>query len=424
MLTPFVEDSMPATEADVPAAMPAQESAAAFAEESVEMTGQELAKKKKRRSRGGAKRTARKNALRLAAELGQENGPAAAAEDVAGDSAVSEVPVAAPKSSVITKSVPVKRGGRRDEGGRVPRVPLFVAAPAANTVLPMEASAQVDAELSALPVASEVSLPTVPDGATEAQPENIPVRASRNSRNRKKKKAAQQAAEAAQPGTTPNAVEVTPTLIVEAPAATESPRPAETSVTQAPLAIAALPVEAPAAVAQTVVPAQESAPTPRRPSRSKARVLSGARAEKPAVDTPVVPVPDATQVRTQVAAGRMTGSAASLLEPTAKPAKAKPSRGATPKAVAADTQAETPKPAKKATASRSKAPKAVAEPTAAPPAPAAAEVAPVPPKAKATRPKAAPKPAPVATPATDAALPAPKPKAVKPKAPKKPAKPA
>jgi hypothetical protein len=50
--------------------------------------------------------------------------------------------------------------------------------------------------------------------------------------------------------------------------------------------------------------------------------VSAARTEKPAIDTPIIPVPDATVVRTQVAAGRLSGSSASLVVPAATPKKA------------------------------------------------------------------------------------------------------
>lgn len=74
--------------------------------------------KKKRRSRGGAKRTARKNAAKLVAAAADGandalSGPEATApaEFAAIDSPRNPRPEAR-KSSVITKSVPVKRGGR------------------------------------------------------------------------------------------------------------------------------------------------------------------------------------------------------------------------------------------------------------------------------------------------------------------------
>ncbi|MBJ6110138.1 GSCFA domain-containing protein [Hymenobacter sp. BT523] len=422
---PQAEDA-PSTETTLLPATPALEPAAATTEALAEAIGQEPVKKKKRRSRGGAKRTARKHALRLAAELGQDNVPDAAVAPATGDMAESEVPLEAPKVSVITKSVPVKRGGRRDEGGRVPRVPLFAAPQPAEVPLPAEEPVRVDAELPTLPMATQASLSVAPDGVTDAQPDSAPERAPRNSRNRKKKKPAQAAAEATQPRTALDALNAVPALAAEAPAASESPLAAAESAEQPPLAVAALPIEAPAVAAQAVAPAQENAPASRRPSRSKSRAISGARTEKPAVDTPVVPVPDATQLRTQVAAGRMTGSSASLVEPTVTPKKAASNARTTPKAALAETQSEAPKPVKKTPASRSKAPKAATEGPATSPTLTAAlpETPPVAPKAKATRSKAAPKPASATAPETDAILPVPKPKAAKPKAPRKPTKPA
>ncbi len=86
----------------------------------------EAVKKKKRRSRGGAKRTARKNAALAAdaaAQQGGESSPknAEAAHKTADEAAhmATDLPAVSDqrRQSVITKSVPVKRGGRNRRGG-------------------------------------------------------------------------------------------------------------------------------------------------------------------------------------------------------------------------------------------------------------------------------------------------------------------
>jgi hypothetical protein len=401
-----------------------EQNAAPIASLGGEADGPEHIKKKKRRSRGGAKRTARKQALRLAAELGQELAvapakPEGGVEAVAATGEVLSAPEAQPevkKSSVIVKSVPVKRGGRRNEAGRVPRVPLFAApgGEAESLELPVQAE---DAESPSLLPTETVATLAIVETEVEASSETAAASPSRTSRNRKKKKAGPR--DAATP-----ALAATP----DQPLGTAEPR-ADTPEAVAPsepvgpaLAVAALPVEASATTVQTSGPAPEGVTppvaAPRRSNRAK-RVVSGARTEKPAVDTPVVPVPDPAQVRTQVAAGRMMGSSASLVAPDAKPKKAAAKTSAAQKPTPAS--AEAPKATKKPAVSRSKAPKTAQETVAAPPTPedALPQVPPAPPQAKAAIPKAAAKPKPAAPKASAA-----KPKAAKPKAPKKPKNPA
>ncbi|MBF9220043.1 GSCFA domain-containing protein [Hymenobacter ruricola] len=414
--------SVESVESDITIATQPLEQAAASAENTLEVVGgQKPVKKKKRRSRGGAKRTARKHALRLAAESGQENvGTEATTADVT-DTTAPEPEAAAEirKPSVITKSVPVKRGGRRDEAGRVPRVPLFAAPqPAAEPdfepVL-QEVGVTADAELPSLPATEVVEIPAILESALDVSLETA-TGSSRNSRNRKKKKPAQPKPETTETEATPSQPVATAIQLAAPADMITEPQPvAET----APRAAAALPVEV-AMPAQAVAPAS-AGNAPRRSSR-KSRAVSGARAEKPAVDTPVVPVPDASQVRTQVAAGRMTGSSASLVEPDAKPKKAASAPRASKKPVPdAAPETEASQPVKKAAASKRKAPKAAPEAPAAPPIPedALPQVPPAVLKPKAAKPKAAAKSKPVAPKATAA-----KPKATKPKATKKPEKPA
>ncbi len=392
--------------------------------------------KKKRRSRGGAKRTARKNALRLAAGEAVPAPDSTMPEDAAQSAltgAMEENPDTLPEDGnfpVSPKSEPVQRGGRRNGNGRVPRVELY----AAGAPVEAEAVPTVDAELPALALPN--ALLQVPDGIIEARP-TAATPNSRNSRNRNNRRG---------PGN------VTGDEANSAPA--EAIDKAAAVVEEAVAAAPVVDTETAASVAPAAA---------RQPRRSKARAVSAARSEKPAVDTPVVPVPDASQLRTQVAAGRMTGSSASLIAPTAAPKKAvtakvsvvpkkaavavveapeiAPVAAPTPQAPEQQAPASAVKPkarvkakaptvkpiaaktvAAKATPGKPK-PAATPEPAGPEPSPAAV----VKPKTASPKPAAKPK-APAAKPAA-AKAPAPKkaaakPAAAKPKPPKKPAKPA
>ena len=259
---------------------------------------EESAKKKKRRSRGGAKRTARKNALRMAADEFMSEGDGtqlatdAAAETIPEDDNAQSTDENTP---VVATPAPIRQSGRRNGPGRVPRAELF----AAGAVL-------TDTEASTDLVPIELGNPLEAPLADSRPDQN--GRNNRNNRNRDNRNAG-----------APNAAATVP-----APAPTAEPNVAE-----------AVPVMA------------------RQPRRSKSRVVSAARAEKPAFDTPVVPVPDALLVRTQVAAGRMTGSSASLVAPTIAP---KPSAAA---AKVVPTEAMVPQ--KTASSKISKTVKSVAE---------------------------------------------------------------
>ena len=398
--------------------------------------GAETGKKKKRRSRGGAKRTARKHALRLAAEAesqdlsGQESAenttepdsPAAAANTQTTEQLEPK------KSSVIVKSVPVKRGGGRDNSGRVPRVPLF----AAPMVPADESLASVDAEL-ALPAAvlPPVAVPEVLVGASPISTEpEAEISTSRNSRNRKKKNApkpdASSNASTSKGEPTEPAVDAMPAagpVVGTAEQLSGGDETAQVVATDS----RSQSQESAQPESEVETPNTGSAAARRSPRRAKARAISGGRTEKPAVDTPVVPVQDASQLRTQVAAGRMTGSSASLVVPDA-PAKKATSR--TTKKAAAPA-AEAPKAVKPA-ARGTKAAKAPKETVAEPPIPLEAlpqvppAAVPAPAKQPARKPKAAAKTekatpeAPVEAKKAAPKAAATKPKAAKPKAPKKP----
>ncbi len=303
-------------------------------------------KKKKRRSRGGAKRTARKNAAKLAAE---STGVEAAEISVAENPSVAEpAPGAAPrnpqqdvrKSSVITKSVPVKRGGRgrgRSEEtitqpDAAEAAPL-VAALAGTTVLGLSAAEIVEQPAVATPQTAD---------APATEPTAPAVNQSSNRRNQ---------------GPKARPLFATPSSV---PAA-DSPVLANAPV------ISPSPAEAPAA----------------KPARRKPTLV----AETPPM-IPIVPIRTGPRPA-GVAAGRMRGSDATLM--ANKPAKkAAEPQAIVPKAAvlkaapkATVLKAAVPKPAAPKAAPKAAAPrrKAAATPTAAP-APAPAAKRPAKPRAK------------------------------------------
>ena len=309
------------------------------AEEAATLPGQEAGTKKKRRSRGGAKRTARKNALLLAAEMGTD---AAQDDDSVTNSDIPADFTAAAsvgqntrredqKTSVITKSQPVKRGGRREDSGRVPRVGLFAApAPAdfATTETPI-----TDAESPVLiPSMIPTELPQAGENDLATQPDAI-TGPSRNSRNRNKRKAANALANSveetvARAASDTGLVSALPIadaeLLLSAAEPMARPENRRDNRRQPQRPIAALPETAPgttaiAAIGAVLAPEVPNPPTAAKRSGRKSRAVSGGRAEKPAFDTPVIPVQDASIARLQVAAGRMTGSSATLVEPVAMP---------------------------------------------------------------------------------------------------------
>ncbi|WP_460609881.1 GSCFA domain-containing protein [Hymenobacter terrigena] len=368
--------------------------------------GEEPVRKKKRRSRGGAKRTARKHALRLAAELGVDESqlPAAEATLEAAAGALPDEQGVRPetqKSSVITKSQPVKRGGRRNEPGRMPRVALF-AAPVVEATPDTELPT-VDAEAPTLidfdaTIAAPAVVTNSPDADLVA-----PVIPSRNSRNRNKKKARKQAADANAIGSIAmNAAEADtnqPLPIASAeqlsgPNSSELPLENRRENTQRlQELVAALPVGGQATAAISIETADAVAPSAAQPAPAKQtgrkrRAAIGGRAQKPDIDTPVIPVVDPTVVRTQVAAGRMTGTSASLVAQTPEP-----------KASATETKAAKAKDAvTKKAAPKAKTVKAAIAPAATVPG-APEATAPTPSATPPPKRKAAAKPKAVAAPA-------------------------
>ena len=412
---PFLGESVP-TEIEAVASNEEETPGAPVA--GPEAAGEEPARKKKRRSRGGAKRTARKHALRQAAEMEITEGQLPASEaalEAAGAMSPEGQSGRTPgqKSSVITKSQPVKRGGRRDDSGRVPRVPLF-AAPAQEMAPETPEAPIADAEAPVLALeAPVVEVPAVLD-APDAEPAPTPA-PSRNSRNRKKKKAARALyATESQASETPADVEHTLPLPLasaeqlsgDAESVAEAETQPDDSLQQPPLAVAALPVEGPVAATATEAVAASGAAAPAKPSRRKARAVIGGRTEKPAVDTPIIPVSTSTEVRTRVAAGRMTGTSASLVvqeevpqqavaKAASKPAVAKPAAAkskATPKAAVAETPVESVAPSA-VEVPESPAPPSKAKAKAVPKAKKPADAAPETPTTPATDAVAAPVPA-------------------------------
>ena len=302
----------------------------------------EAGRKKKRRSRGGAKRTARKHALRDAEMVLNEGQlPAsemaleAAAEHLGGDTDASAAPTQAENIPASEAREP-RRDQRNDRGRGRTRDPLFAAA------VPTDAAPE-PAE------ASDTSAVSV-EGLTEL--EGGPVSSSRKSRNRKKKKGNRPVTtEPADMGSDATPVPA-PRGAVEAVVAPETlaaarddnrrgnrddnnrgdnrdnnrrdnRRPQEQAVAALPVAgapgaVATTPVvfvSAPAG-AQSADSGQTNASAMPKSSKRKSRAMVGGRAVKPDVDTPIIPVVDASVVRTQVAAGRLMGTSASLVEPT------------------------------------------------------------------------------------------------------------
>ena len=398
-----------------------QNAASTANDQGLDLEEEEPAKKKKRRSRGGAKRTARKNALRLAAgEISPEEADSTVETSaaVASDETLANLDSrpTGQKSSVDTKSVSVKRGRGRNDAGRVPRVALFTPTPDApvGTLVP----ASSDPAAPGLEIlTSSLDVPIVHADSVIPTPASSPK--SRNSRNRGRKNPASSTDMEVAGGDGPTA----PAEAVPSPVAGTAEQPAGASK---PVADASNNRNRGQQVAAAEPMAVENAPAPapaRRPNRAK-RVVSGARAEKPAVDTPVIPIREELQVRTQVAGGRMTGSTATLIEPSAAIApakkaaaakkvaapKAKPAKVAVPKPVAVAPKVEA-KPTKKAPAAVKTAVKPAAKTK-----PAVTLKAVVTPKAAAAKA--------VAVKATAAKAAPAKLSVPKPKAPRKPAKPA
>ncbi|MET4074962.1 GSCFA domain-containing protein [Hymenobacter sp. UYCo722] len=321
----------------------------------------EAGRKKKRRSRGGAKRTARKHALR-AAEMSLDESQLPASEialENAAEAFITGNNASAVSVQAESESAPEAREPRHDQRngrnrGGVARVPLFAAATSAA-----DASDEASENLTA-PTETEANLE-----------QNDAVSSSRKSRNRKKKKGNRPVTdESADVGQNTAPVQV-PRGAVEAIVDPETIAARDNNRRdnrdsnrrdnrRQDQLVATLPVDgATVAVAATPVvlvaapqPAEAQAATPAaaKPSKRKARAMIGGRTVKPEFDSPIIPVVDALVVRSQVAAGRLTGSSASLVEPAA-PAKASKAASSAKLVAAKARGAKAPAPKAAATTS-------------------------------------------------------------------------
>jgi len=326
-------------------------------------------KKKKRRSRGGAKRTARKHAL-LAAELAQAQAMATTSNEAPETPAEptplpeAETTTQVPKkSSVIAKSVPVKRGGRRG----IQSQPLYATpVPQADA-----ATAPADEQVMTTPAAE----PEIPADAA-AEPAVAAAPKSRNNRRKGNKKllpapadapAAGEVAASATAAGQITGVESAALAAAQVVSGSEQTRQPDRGTKDA----ATGGTEPQGQPESTVVPVP-APPPPRKSNRAK-RALTGMRLEKPAVDTPIIPMSEENVLRTQVAAGRMTGTSANLVEaapatqvaPKPKASRRTKATAAAPPVEPATTPAPKAAKPKKATAPKASndAAPATAEPT-------------------------------------------------------------
>ena len=324
---PFLPGLAPVDLTPVAAAAAAK---VAIIEAAADADGLEAGRKKKRRSRGGAKRTARKHALRLATEMDMDGGQLTVSEAALEDDAEeliipsnAAVALARAENPAAAPEIQEPRRNRRGDGGRVPaRGPLF-AAPAASATA--NAAPETFENSMAISAAADLEL-------------DAPVSSSRKSRNRKKKKSGRPVATEVADAGQNTAPAQAPRGAVEAVVDQETlnaarndnqrnnRRPQALPVATLPTggataATAATPVVlVPAfSAAPTAESSQFNTPTPQaaKPSKRKSRAMVGGRTEKPAVDTPIIPVVDASMLRSQVAAGVLMGTSASLVEPTA-----------------------------------------------------------------------------------------------------------
>ena len=372
-------------------------------------------KRKQRRSRGGAKRTARKNAAKLAAS-GENEAPVAAEPDTAstgGPTLPRNPQPEARKSSIITKSIPVKRGGRgrdrsQDEAIQVEEIP--------NT----PASALVEDA-----VASQLGTSPQPNTSELASQANVltseitaPVNERSNNRRNQGPRTRPLFATPTQgaPDASDNSETVNNSAVTSqpAPAATakKSTRRRPSPITETPPMMPIVPIRTEVRTAGVAAG---------RMRGSDATLIASAPAPKaiaPKAAVPKVALPEATVPKAAVLK-KTTPEAATPKYPAAKTtALAVPSpEAAVVSATVAEPdalRAKAPKAAApKATAPKAAAPKATAPKAAAPKAAAPKATAPKATAPKATAPKAA---APKATAPKAAAPKATAPKAAAPKA--------
>ncbi|MFD1468287.1 GSCFA domain-containing protein [Hymenobacter caeli] len=367
----------------VEAAAPVAGQAALFAADGTET---DPSKKKKRRSRGGAKRTARKNAARLAtteAEEGAEN-PVADAELAAPAEEVAAAPrnpqPEPQKSSVITKSVPVKRGGR-DRGRNTEKAaaqphaaaaegaPAAESAPGSATTLPAAAGQPV----SGAPLAAEALVPAAPEPSGNR---------NRDDRRQQPK---------ARPLFATPAAAAPPAAPAARPEYEARPKPGPTlaELLAPPLVRPTGPVAgrmrgATATLVTSTLAAKAAKPTAKATKPAVEEAKPTAKANKPAAKT-AEPAAKAT-VKPAKPAAKAATPTTKAAGPVAKPAKPTAKAGATKKAEVAPAPAVE---ARKAPASRRTAAKPAVAAPAAKPAPAAPAAAQQPAKPRATRAKKA-----------------------------------
>lgn len=257
-------------------------------------TEPEAVAKKKRRSRGGAKRTARKNAAKLVAaaadgEADAPVGPVTATDEAAPATTPRHPQPEAQKSGAVTKSVPVKRGGRdrgrSGESTAQPDAPTPAAAPTGAPSAPPEATA---------PTTASVPQPAEAAPAPAAEPMAAPAG---KADNRRKQGSKARPLFAVATGTAPAEIPAT-TETVAAPAApADAPAgkaaaekmspPAIPPVTARPAGVAAGRMRGSAATLVANEPdksaSNKKAPAPRR------KATKPAAAEAPAAPAPKRP---------------------------------------------------------------------------------------------------------------------------------------
>lgn len=342
--------------------------------------GEDPTKKKKRRSRGGAKRTARKNALLLAAgEQISDAEPAGYDAESADQNSMTEnyPTVRESESADSSRAEAGRRGGRRSDSGRVPRKELFATAVAPAGA---EARATLDAELPTTVIVEPAPVAALPGSLLTADSTAPEIPNARNNRNRYNRGAGRSGVTDSEFNAEQPAASTTEAVIGSAEQLSGAPESGSEAGFNRPDRRNQSSAFTKAAIDAPATEAAGAAPGAARSSGRPRRAVSAARAEKPAIDTPVVPVADPRLIRTQVAAGRMMGSSASLIPPTAtvvKPATV----------VVVPTLAVIERRA--ATAKGSKTPKTVAAPKAEVPVAPVAVISPPQPVAPAAKPKIA-----------------------------------
>jgi hypothetical protein len=421
-------------------------------------------KKKKRRSRGGAKRTARKHAARLAAEvqLSAEPTPEAAAPSVGTDTAPA-APIAATSDAPAAPAVPA-----------IPAAPALATPPAAAAPAPFPAPPRpikparpvTGAQFMALPAypapapAASAEQPNTTPGQPEPMAEAPAARPEASRPTGKKssvitkstpvKRGRRGAPVANAPSNAPTvptaatleAANSVPPVVVEPAAALPVPPPSPVSAAPAPLPAAPKPAPAVSGLLAALSKSARSRPAkakaqPAKPAPTTTAPAAAAIPAKPVTSLPVASGQAAQPAKAEPKAApkpakkspkKLALYAAPQAQPVASPAPepasapalvASPAPVATPPAVPAEesmTAVPAPKPKRQPTRKAAAAPAAKADA----PAPAASTPAAAPVTKRPSRPAAKPKPAPAAAPAPETPPPVAKPKKAAPAKPKTP----